>query len=282
LRNELNQLSPSRDKATDGSIGDAAHAAEPSDHNPDETGTPERYDSDGINEVHAIDVDKDLRKSGWNMTRVVRTIADRHRRGLDNRLEYIIWDRQIASRGSGWAWVGYDGSNPHTDHAHFSARYGSGSGTGNPENITAPWGLLDEEDDDFMGLFKDLDEYKAYQVSLIQNQVPDAMKKALADDGVVRPNMLAVVGDGVREEKWDAIHAIRRDAVYQAASPQRQGEMRNAMDLSKIVLREALVRILNAKEGDVDAANDLLAQTALKEMVKEAVQELTAEGKLKA
>jgi hypothetical protein len=69
LRTEFNRLSPGRDKASDGSIGDAAHQKEPSDHNPDDTpGVATPYtDADNIPEVHAIDVDNDLRKSGWSM-----------------------------------------------------------------------------------------------------------------------------------------------------------------------------------------------------------------------
>lgn len=268
LRGELNVLSPGRDKATDGSIGDAAHAAEPSDHNPDETGQGEQDDADNINEVHAIDVDKDLRKPGWDATRVARTIADRHRRGLDSRLEYIIWNRQIASRNTGWAWVPYDGSNPHTDHIHFSSRYTSAA-----EANTSSWGLLEEEDDDFMGLFKDLDQFKAYMVSLVQNQVPDAIMKGLADGGPIAAPLALVVADGVREEKWDAIHAIRKDSSYTSATPQRQGEMRNAIALSKIVTRESLAQILRAKEGDADAAADLELQALLGELVKKAMTE---------
>lgn len=271
LRNEFNKLSPSRDHASDGSIGDAAHAAEPSDHNPDESGQGEGSDADNIDEVHALDVDSDL-KLGTNrgMTWATRVIADRHRRGIDKRLHYIIWNRQVASIETGWAWVYYDGSNPHTEHAHFSARYGSGSGSGNPENITAPWGLLDEEDD-FMGLFKDLDQFKDYMVSLVQVQVPDAIKKGLVAGGVLRAPMLDLVTDGVREEKWDAVHALRNDSVYQSADKARQGEMRNALDLEAILVTS----LLSATTGEAGKARD-----GLKAVVKEAITELTAEGKL--
>lgn len=230
----LDRLAPDRDHTTDGWVGDAAHQAEPSDHNWDETGTPERYDADHINEVHAIDVDKDLRKPGWDATRVARTIASRHSRGLDNRLEYIIWNRQIASRSTGWAWVPYDGSNPHTDHIHFSSRYDTAA-----ENNTAPWGLLEEEDD-FGMLFKDLDTFKAYMVSLVQVQVPDAIKKGLAVGGAIRETFLDTVGDAIRGNEWDAVHALRQDSVYQAASKDRQGEMRNTLDLKRELIKAAL------------------------------------------
>jgi hypothetical protein len=143
LRTEFNKLAPSRDKASDGSIGDAAHAREPSDHNPDETGSTPYEDADRINEVHAIDVDDDLRKSGWTMTKALEIIITRHRAGKDNRLQNVIYNRRIWSRSWGWTARAYTGANAHTEHAHFSARY-----TTAQESDTRPWGLLEAEDDD--------------------------------------------------------------------------------------------------------------------------------------
>mgnify|MGYP006263120041 CR=1 FL=1 len=142
LREEFNRLAPDRDKASDGSIGDQTHAAGRSDHNPDETGNTPTEDADNLNEVHAIDVDNQLRKPGWDMTRCVEIIRQRHKAGQDDRLQNIIWNRQITSRSWGWTWRPYSGPSPHTEHAHFSARY-----TTAQENDTSPWGLLLEEDD---------------------------------------------------------------------------------------------------------------------------------------
>jgi hypothetical protein len=143
LRSEVNRLAPHRDKASDGSIGDAAHSTSSSDHNPDETGNTPYEDADSRNEVHAIDVDKDLRKPGWSMQKCVEIIVVRHRTGRDNRLQNVIYNRRIWSRSWGWTARAYTGSNPHDKHAHFSARY-----TTAQENDTRPWGLLEAEDDD--------------------------------------------------------------------------------------------------------------------------------------
>jgi len=143
LRNEFNKLAPARDKASDGSIGDSAHAQSPSDHNPDETGSTPYEDADRVNEVHAIDVDANLRKSGWNMQKAVEIIVTRHRDGRDNRLQNVIYNRRIWSRQWGWTARVYTGASTHTEHAHFSARY-----TTAQENNTRAWGLLEAEDDD--------------------------------------------------------------------------------------------------------------------------------------
>jgi len=140
LRSEFNTLAPNRDKASDGSIGDQSHASNSSDHNPDETGNTPYEDADSKNEVHAIDVDSDLRKSGWDMNRCLEVIITRHREGRDDRLQNVIYNRRIWSASWGWTARTYTGSSPHTEHAHFSARY-----TTAQESDTRPWGLLEED-----------------------------------------------------------------------------------------------------------------------------------------
>lgn len=118
LRSEFNALDSGRDKDSDGWIGDEAHQQETSDHNPD-----------GRGRVLAIDIDS---TGPWPAPfgDIVESV-----RG-DSRLEYVIWDRRIASRSHGWTWRAYDGRDPHTGHAHFSARHDH---TGNTS--TAPWGV---------------------------------------------------------------------------------------------------------------------------------------------
>lgn len=130
LRSEFNALSPGRDKASDGWIGDAAHSATQSDHNPDSKGA-----------VHAIDVDDDLRLPGVSMERVVQFLLRRCRSGQERRLRYIIYNRRIWSASSGWAQKAYTGANPHDKHAHFSGKYDAAS-----ESSRAAYGLLEEFD----------------------------------------------------------------------------------------------------------------------------------------
>lgn len=135
LLNEVNTLSPGRDKRSDGTVGDRAHQDRPSDHNPDETGETPHEDPDNDNEVHALDVDH---TGPWPVPfdLVVDEVVRRHRLGLDDRLQNVIYNGLIASRSWGWTWRTYTGANAHTEHAHFSARYTSAH-----EASTRPWGL---------------------------------------------------------------------------------------------------------------------------------------------
>lgn len=132
LRNELNAAHPRRDKASDGWIGDAAHNARKSDHNPD-------YAAGGI--VRALDVDKD----GIDINRLLAIVT------RDPRVEYVIWNGGIYTRQNGFRRANYTGANKHTAHMHISIRqtaagaaaggWGySGGAAPAPAPGGAPWG----------------------------------------------------------------------------------------------------------------------------------------------
>src|SRR5688572_26416312 len=123
LRDDFNEVAPSRDKASDGTIGDANHASS-SDHTPDEISDAlRRKDGDSRNEVHALDVDADLRVPGLSMGIVVQHLLSRCRTGTEKRLRYIIFNRRIWSASTGWRQEKYTGPNAHDKHAHFSSSY---------------------------------------------------------------------------------------------------------------------------------------------------------------
>src|SRR5690606_30118982 len=90
-----------RSKASDGWIGDTAHSARKSDHNPD-------YSAGGI--VRAIDVTND----GINVDKFVSCVI------RDARTRYVITRGRIWTRENGWQ--KYTGSNGHYHHVHVSVR----------------------------------------------------------------------------------------------------------------------------------------------------------------
>ena len=111
LREQFDDTFPSRDRHSDGWIGDTRHSARPSDHNPDS--------QTGI--VRAIDVDRDV--SGKAKPDLMPDIADQIRlaaKAGDKRIAYVIFEGRIASAKKGWSWRPYDGANKHNHHIHIS------------------------------------------------------------------------------------------------------------------------------------------------------------------
>lgn len=118
LRNEINTSNPNRDKASDGWIGDASHAARKSDHNPD-------YSDGGV--VRAIDVDKD----GIDPNLLVQVAIN------DSRVNYVIFDGHIWSRAYKFAKRVYTGANKHEKHVHISINHDKSS-----ETDVKNWGFV--------------------------------------------------------------------------------------------------------------------------------------------
>lgn len=117
FRKEVNARWPNRDKTSDGTIGDAAHQATNSDHNPDKDGSVDAWDMD----VDGVDV--------WACINA----ALKH-----ESIQYVIYNRKITSRSWGLGiWRDYNGPNPHDKHVHFNTRESH-------ENSTKPW--FKEED----------------------------------------------------------------------------------------------------------------------------------------
>jgi len=118
LRAQINKRWPTREKLSDGWIGDRAHAARRSDHNPDSKGW-----------VHALDIDADLLGKGKRARsrKVAQELADQlieyARSGApgSERLKYVVFDNHIASGTySKQFWTWRKGSWGHTEHIHVS------------------------------------------------------------------------------------------------------------------------------------------------------------------
>jgi hypothetical protein len=143
VRNEFDAVWPGRDKASDGSKGDPAHAASVSGHNPDRTGRAEYKDGDSLDEVRAIDVDRDLVPGSavdW-MELVIQYLVRKARAGGYIPFRYIIYKRRIWSRTDGWVTRTYTGANAHNEHTHFSGDY-----TQTADNWTGSLGLASVRD----------------------------------------------------------------------------------------------------------------------------------------
>jgi len=115
LRDEINAAYPTRSKASDGSIGDTAHSARKSDHNPDSAGW-----------VRAIDVTEwDPGTPNVDGDDVAEALAEFLRASKDPRVKYVIWrGRMFASYATAsrkaWTWGRYTGPNGHFKHCHVS------------------------------------------------------------------------------------------------------------------------------------------------------------------
>lgn len=112
LLDEINTRSPRRSKASDGAIGDAAHATRDSDHNP--------WVIDGASGVVTARDFTDDPEDGFDASSFADWLRARCAAGTENRVKYIISDRRIASSRDGWAWRKYSGVNAHTKHVHVS------------------------------------------------------------------------------------------------------------------------------------------------------------------
>ena len=130
LIEQTDDLYPTRDRASDGSIGDAAHASRESQHNP-ENGW-----------VCAVDLDEDLSAGLHSLNELARHLVDIR----DHRVRYLIYEGRIcksyvdAAGRAAWVWQTYTGLNDHSHHLHVSIW-----NTPAARDDTGPW--WPEEDD---------------------------------------------------------------------------------------------------------------------------------------
>jgi hypothetical protein len=101
LRNQVNAQYPNRSKASDGVIGDAAHASSASDHNPNRNSV-----------VCAMDLTHDP-ANGFD----AHALAEWLRTHRHPNLRYVISKGRIAGWWNGWQW---EASSGHFAHIHVS------------------------------------------------------------------------------------------------------------------------------------------------------------------
>lgn len=111
IRREADMIAPTRSHASDGTVGDPAHAQRVSDHNPDARGV-----------VHAIDLTYDP-QHGFDSRAEGEALRLRCLAGLERRVKYLVsYDGRtdiIASPVAGWAWRRQRGRD-HASHLHIS------------------------------------------------------------------------------------------------------------------------------------------------------------------
>ncbi len=123
FRDQINQLYPNRSRASDGTIGDTAHAATVSDHNPLPNGVVTAFDLTHDPE-HGVDCN---------------VIAESLRNSRNPRIRYVIFNRRVFDPGNGfgWGWQPYNGDNPHDHHMHISVY--------NNYDDETPWPIVGED-----------------------------------------------------------------------------------------------------------------------------------------
>lgn len=116
LRDQIDRRWPKRDKRSDGWIGDTAHKARVSDHNPDKRGY-----------VFAIDVDENFGVGRWRNGKAAMNFANellaysRSTLPGSDRVKYVVYENRIASgtyKSTWWRWRGK--GYGHTAHVHIS------------------------------------------------------------------------------------------------------------------------------------------------------------------
>lgn len=121
LRAQINARHPDRSKISDGTIGDTAHAARTSDHNPNAAGVVTAMDITH-DPAHGVDT--------WKLAEVLR-------QNKDPRIKYVISNGRIfSSKVSPWQWRKYTGANAHAHHIHVSV-----SSEATVYDNDAPWKL---------------------------------------------------------------------------------------------------------------------------------------------
>lgn len=151
LRAEIDAYAPDRSTASDGWIGDEAHATRDSDHN------PWVIDAQGIGVVRARDITHDP-AGGMDCHWLATRLASQLRRLPALRSgAYLIWNRRIISADRlDEGWRTYTGTNPHDKHLHVSVALA-------PDDYddTTTWGIQEE---DGMALSDDDKEWIAAQI----------------------------------------------------------------------------------------------------------------------
>jgi hypothetical protein len=124
MRRQTDTAFPTRDRTSDGGVGDKPHRLRRSGHNPDDTaGSKPTWngDPDTLPEWRAWDMDADLRTPGVTTQQYVDHV--RHLPGLASVVRFIIFNGKIYQAVNGFVAETYYGDDQHREHVHVEGTY---------------------------------------------------------------------------------------------------------------------------------------------------------------
>lgn len=161
-------------------VGDKAHQAGVSGHNPDDTPgvRAEDQDSDNIAEWRALDF---MIGGGFTASDAQKLYNDLSSKPANQkRLLYVIYNEKIRRASRNWQEDRYTGKNPHKDHVHAS-------GEADADSNESPWELSDWGDGG--------------------SQVPPNIDEPLEVDGKLGPKTIT---------KWQKVMGTTIDGIIDA------------------------------------------------------------------
>lgn len=242
LRDQIDAAWPQRSRASDGTIGDPAHQARTSDHNPESPPPPGNPDQ----QVDALDITHDP-VHGPDLAELTEAI----RLSKDPRVKYVIYTRRIYSGSTGtqpWAWRPYSGDDPHTNHAHVSV-------VDNPHDQIQDWSItMTTEEQD--------------RAARVTNAWSAGVSKTSKGE------VVAPVDWRIRDEKWQASvsSALAASAARESAAIAAIQALATAggVDAAPILARiEEVAAELGAQIGRLE--HDLAATEAERDRLEQAL-----------